>query len=518
MAISYQKHGDLVYGTVCKVRREGKKVIKEYGEQLGRLVDRDRLVFYSKKHGGLFRYDEKTGAFLPPPDDVQAPVRKSRAKVQERPVCLSFGAVYLLDAFMKRNGLYDIIDYAFPDRSDAVKAMTVFYIASSLDNRYFADWLKCTAACWLYPEAMQAASQPETLLEYAGDATRRQLFMLSWLDWIKKNSPGDMAGNILTDSTGLPASVHFPLTAVKSSDDDISEEVRLVCLVQQASGLPLYFRAIPEGSTDMDAIQRAAARMQNLGMGIGCVTASAGHYSDADITALHEGGIDFLVRIEPGHPIYKAIVAKHLSSIEEDGVLVRLDNRLARVKRIPCRLCTIADAEGRITDQGFDGYAYLCVDEQRKALDVLRLGKRAIRDSLSVEKYEEEQQEAGVFMLISSKSIDAKDVIAVYGAGKQAEQSFDLSRNCTGTLRLSIQKEEAFNGHMMLAFIAAIAKRMLMNALVDTTIKLEDALEILSLHSCVQYKDKCVACEPSEKAREIYDALGTEYPVTLSGK
>ena len=518
MAVSYQKHGDLIYGTVCKVRREGKKVIKEYGEQLGRLVDRERLVFYSKKHGGLFRYDEKTGAFLPPPDDVQAPVRKGRARVQERPVCLSFGAVYLLDAFMKSSGLYDVIDYAFQDRSDAVRAMTVFYIASSLDNSHFADWLKCTVACWLYPKAVEAASQPETLLEYVGDTNRRQLFMLSWLDWIKKNSPGDMAGNTLTDSTGLPESVHFPLTAVRSGEDYISEKVRLVCLVQLASGLPLYFRAIPENSTDTAVIQRIAARIQILGMGTGCVTASAGHYSDSDITALYKSSIDFLVPIEPGHSLYKEIVAKHLSSIEEDGVLVKGNNRIARVKRIPCRLFTIADAEGRITDQGFDGYAYLCVDEQRKALDALRLGKRAIRDSLSVEKYDEEQKEAGVFMLISSKSIDAKDVLAVYSTRKQAEQSFDLSRNCTGTPHLSIQKEETFNGHMMLAFIAAIAKRMLINAIGDTTITLEDALEILSLHSCVQYKDKCVACEPSEKAREIYDALGTEYPVTLSGK
>lgn len=518
MAVSYQKHGDLIYGTVCKVRREGKKVIKEYGEQLGRLVDRERLVFYSKKHGGLFRYDEKTGAFLPPPDDVQAPVRKSRAKVQERPVCLSFGAVYLLDAFMKSRGLYDVIDYVFQERCDAVKAMTVFYIASSLDNSYFSDWMQCTAAPLLFPEAVQAASQPETLLEYIGDTNRRQLFMLSWLDWIKKNSPDDMAGNILTDSTGLPESPQFPLTAVRSGEDDISEGVRLVCLVQQASGLPLYFRAIPENSTDIAAIQRVAARMQILGMGIGCVTASAVYYSDSDITALHNAGIDFLVPIEPGHSLYKEIVAKHLATIEEDGVLVKGNNCVARAKSIPCRLCTMADDEGRITDQGFDGYAYLCVDEQRKALDALRLGERVTKDSLSVDKYDEEQKEAGVSVLISSKNIDAKDVLAVYGTRKQAEQSFDLSRNCAVTSPISIQKEEAFNGHMMLAFIASIAKRMLLNALGDTTTKLEDVLEILSLHSCVQYKDKCVACEPSEKSRQIYDTLGVEYPVTLNGK
>ena len=119
MAISFQKHGDLVYGTVCTVRRDGAKVIKEYGEQLGRVVDRERLVFFSKKHGGLFQYDEKTGKHLPAPDDLKVPARKSRLKVPVRPVSYSFGAVYLIDCLMKKNGLYDVIDASFADKRDS---------------------------------------------------------------------------------------------------------------------------------------------------------------------------------------------------------------------------------------------------------------------------------------------------------------------------------------------------------------------------------------------------------------
>ena len=83
-------------------------------------------------------------------------------------------------------------------------------------------------------------------------------------------------------------------------------------------------------------------------------------------------------------------------------------------------------------------------------MDTLKLGERVSSDKLSIEEYDKAQEALGVFMLISSKPIDPKEVLAVYYTRQQIEQTFDLGKNYAGMLPLNIQKEETFNGHMLL--------------------------------------------------------------------
>ena len=135
MTISFQTQGGHTYGTLCTVTRVGQKVIKTYGESLGRVVDKERLVFYSRSRG-LFQYDPETGSYLPAPPDVEMPKRKSRLKVPAQLVSFVFGDVYLLDRFMDKLGLYPVLESAYKDRLDALKAMVCFYLVSTLSNCY----------------------------------------------------------------------------------------------------------------------------------------------------------------------------------------------------------------------------------------------------------------------------------------------------------------------------------------------------------------------------------------------
>ncbi len=515
MPISYQKHGDLIYGTVCTVRREGKKVVKEYGAHLGRVVDKERLVFFNKKHGGLFQYDEETGSFLPPPDDVQVPVRKSRLKVPAKPVSFSFGAVYLIDSFLKKIGFYKVIEDAFADKSDAVKAMISFYILSSLNNSYSADWLQCNIGSLLFPKASLSGTKVRSLLKYIGDLNRKQLFLISYLEWLRKYSTEDKAESILIDSTGLPDSVHFDLTAISNHDEEINEEARLIYVVQQTTGLPLFFRAIPGNSIDVTTVQRVLEELNALGVEVTYTVADAGYYSDDNLKTLFNNGINFLLPVQPNRTLYNNIVARHLSTIEKEGTLVKHNNRLVRVQQIQCKLCEKKNTKGEIIEQGFDGYAYLCVDEQRKALELLHLGDRVTRDNLSIEQYDKEQQGLGVFMLVSSECIAVQEVLAVYYTRHQIEQDFGLRKNYDSMLPLNIQKEGMFNGHMMLTFLATIVVKLLQNSLKGIKTPVRAILEILEHHNCVKDGDTFITCEPNEKAREAYDALGIEYPISI---
>lgn len=157
MSISYQMQGGHTYGTIRTVSRVGNKVIKTYGESLGRLIDKDRLVFYSRSRG-LFQYDEKTGAFLPAPSDVEIPKRKSRLKVPAQTISFVFGDAYLLDRFMEDLEFYPVLQSAYVDRLDSLKAMICFYIVSSLSNCYANQWLETNIAKRLFPQAHLSTS------------------------------------------------------------------------------------------------------------------------------------------------------------------------------------------------------------------------------------------------------------------------------------------------------------------------------------------------------------------------
>ena len=126
MTISFQTQGGHTYGTLCTVTRVGQKVVKTYGESLGRVVDKERLVFYSRSRG-LFQYDPTTGSYLPAPPDVEMPKRKSRLKVPAPLVSFVFGDVYLLDRFMDKLGLYPVLESAYKDRSVSIFVSRVVF-------------------------------------------------------------------------------------------------------------------------------------------------------------------------------------------------------------------------------------------------------------------------------------------------------------------------------------------------------------------------------------------------------
>ena len=231
MTISFQTQGGHTYGTLCTVTRVGQKVIKTYGESLGRVVDKERLVFYSRSRG-LFQYDPETGSYLPAPPDVAMPKRKSRLKVPAQLVSFVFGDVYLLDRFMDKLGLYPVLESAFKDRLDALKAMVCFYLVSTLSNCYAGQWLERSIADRLFPQVHLSSSQVSDLLKYLGDPSRQQVFFLNYLQWFVDNHATDKLGHILIDSTGLPNSIHFSLTAISNHNGDINNEVRLIYVVQ----------------------------------------------------------------------------------------------------------------------------------------------------------------------------------------------------------------------------------------------------------------------------------------------
>ncbi len=346
MTISYQTQGGYVYGTVCTVRREGKKVVKDYGASLGRLIDKDRLVFYTRERG-LYVYDPVNDAYLPPPDDVEPPKRKSRLKVPARVVSLTFGDVYLVDQFARSLQFYDVLSNAYADRIDSVKALMSFYILTPLSNRYAGDWLEHSFGRFLFPDARLSSSTTSKVLKYVGEPSRQRQFFADYFAWFKNTFQDSDLGNILIDSTGLPNSIHFSLTAVSNHNGDINNEVRLIYVVQQSTGMPIFFRAIPGNIIDVNTLKRTLLELKANGIDTNYAITDAGYLSEENVHAFYSSGVSFLVRLQPNRKLYKQLIAEHLPSIKTEGKLVKQRERLIRVKKVACCLNEKNHSQGK---------------------------------------------------------------------------------------------------------------------------------------------------------------------------
>lgn len=103
-------------------------------------------------------------------------------------------------------------------------------------------------------------------------------FLEKGTDTTKDASKGIDDG-VLIDSSGLPNSIHFPLTAINNHNGVISEELRLIYVVQQHTGMPLFFRYVAGNVIDVSTITRTIAELKANGVNTKFAILDAGYYT-----------------------------------------------------------------------------------------------------------------------------------------------------------------------------------------------------------------------------------------------
>ena len=97
------------------------------------------------------------------------------------------------------------------------------------------------------------------MLASLGDEwTYRKVFN-AYLSLLATRKDGE---NILIDNTGLPNSIRFPLTAISNHNGKISNEVRLIYVVQQKTNLPLYFICVPGNIIDVSTLTKTMLELK----------------------------------------------------------------------------------------------------------------------------------------------------------------------------------------------------------------------------------------------------------------
>lgn len=513
MYINYKTKNGSLYAMAVKSVRNGKTVSKEKQLYLGRVLDKENGIFKSRERG-VFTYDVKTNTFGKVPADYIEPETFRKTKYHKRPMlAVSFGDIFLLDKYIRKSGFMDAVDAIGFRNPDTLHALLAYYLLSPHANCHASDWWNLTYAKFLYPAAQMSSQRISDALADIGSEDAKRCFFKEYFRFLERNTPPaddqkpyGIEDGILIDSSGLPNAVRFPLTAVNTHNGSISEEVRLIYVVQQRTGMPLFFRYVAGNVIDVSTLTRTIAELKANGVNTKFAILDAGYYTGKNADVLLDAKISFITRLKGNLRIYKQVVTENLAGLETRENLVRYNRRLVYVKCVPC----MTGEKGNRP-----AYAYLCRDLSMKHEMEKHLVERAVDQKLSGEEIFDAMQGQGIFILISSRKIAKEKLLPLYYTRDQVEKIFEICKQDGKILPLNVEAEATFRGHLLMTFMASAVLKMMSGRLTGTSLTVESMFMNLHEQHAVVYDNELITTEPVRKMNDAYKAYDIKCPVTI---
>lgn len=414
--INYYKSRGQLYAKVpaSSYRVDGKVKKRDDGIYLGRVINEEKNVFYSSERG-IFTYDPDANIFTPADGSYSADIPGDQRKRQK--MCLDFGDSYFVHELVCSCG-YDSVIRSLPYKNkDTLSAMVQYYILRDKANDHAGIWYDGSIAQLLFPRANMASQRISDFLKSIGRRDSVERFFEAHIKWVRENVCSDPA--ILIDSTGMPNSIRFPLTAISNHNGRISREARMTTIIQRDTGYPLMFRITPGNINDISTITRSINDLDIHGIDTDFVLMDAGYFTDENVDALYAAGIDFITRLpERNRTLYDAILSEGQNKLIKRENLVRYNNRAVYIVRLDCKL-------GK---QKQEGFAYLGYDVDRASDEAHKAVKRLANKKLSDEQFQKTLDNAGLFVIVSSLPYQSDEILPVYYIRQTIEQYFDISK------------------------------------------------------------------------------------------
>lgn len=520
MYISYSMSNGYLYAQLAESARDGHLVNKTYVANLGRVLDKERGI-YRNRERGVFTYDISTNTYGTVSPDYAEPPKRKRGKYlrvagrKRSRLCIEFGDSFFLDAFLEKSGFYPVINAVGYGNADTLHALVFYYLLSQQPNSHMEDWYQLNYAKILFPNAAVSSQRLSEALSEIGLEDAKRSFFSAYYAYVRKHPlPGkkecrtpdgpECGGEgILIDSTGLPNSSHMPLTAVSNHNGTLSIETRLVYVVQQGTGLPLFFSYVAGNVVDASTIKNIVAHLKKNGIDTKFAILDAGYYNGINADALLGAKISFITRVHSNNRIFTETAAKCRASLECRENFVTYNGRLYYIKRTECRI-------GQKNDK--PAYAYLGLDITMRDLQKARLAERMSDEHMSDGEVYDSMGDYGLFMLVATRPIATEKVLPLYYMRNQIEEVFRVDKGKGKLLPLRTATEETFRGHLMVTFITSVILTLLQEKLAGTKFTSTAMFEELRHQQGILYDDAIIPSVAVKKMNDIYKLFKIKCP------
>ena len=409
---------------------------------------------------------------------------------------LDFGNGYFLNQFIKNSEFYPALEKSLFDYMPELLPLMAYKISTQSAMRNCQDWLNGNVLQVLHKDTNLISQRISDILNTLGREDVQRKFFKEYLQIV-----GTVKKSVIIDATCMPTEINHQFNSWGKSDGGLKSQFKLLCVVDQNTKLPLFYRFLPGNMTDISTLQTTIAELSAMGIENNSVLLDSGYFSESNLNDLYTNSIHFITRIPNGRAIFKNNVKIHASTLDNVENIYLCGERTIFIKKL------------KIDLYGKRAYLYLLLDPVKKAKDVQELmyeysnlQRKTIKDK---ESYNNDLISCGIIGLISSKSIATKEILSCYYLRQSVEQVFGFLKDDLGLLPIRQHNDATVRGYLFLQFIALIIYIKIREKL-EQKYTVEKILMILSGLKCKVFTNQVIPAELTKEQKLIlknYDIL-----------
>lgn len=466
--IRYKKFGNIEYAyEITAYWDREKKKSRQSTKYLGIVVDKEAKIFK----------------------------KKEKKQYEEEKLILDFGDTYILNEFMKKIKIRDMLYNVFGDKTEYLLALIYYRLCYPSAMMYAKTWYQGSYTRLLSKDIDLSSQRISDFLKAIGDEHLQREYFKNHISLLAQPKEG-----IIIDTTSMPNQIHFPFNAWGYNDGGIDKQIRFLFVIDKKSSLPLYFRYLPGNIVDVSSLNTTIEELKKYDIKSSFALVDAGFYSEDNIKELYTEEIDFLTRLPSKRTLYKDLVREAVPDIETFKNAVKYGNRILFVKQKKVNLF------------GNEGYAHIVLDPERKGRETKKLLINAIEDQESDEENVEfELLKSGVMILVSSFEIEKKEVVPLYYMRQMVEKLIGFAKDDLDLIPLRVHREETLRGYLLLIFIT-LTVFVLMKKEIGSEYTVEEALLTMRNLKCKVYDKELIVQELAKQQKEIVEKLNIIVP------
>lgn len=416
-------------------------------------------------------------------------IKKNKEKEIEK-LILDFGDGYFLYEFIKQqSGLFEVINNNIFENLKEVFPMIIYRLCFESAMYNCENWIEGNIINYLFLNIDLSSQRISEIFSILGEESIQRAFFKDYLNLI-----GGSKKSVIIDATSLPNHINIDLNAWGRSDGKIDKQFRLLCVVDQFSKAPLFYRLLPGNITDVSTLETTISELEEMGVNNSLVLMDAGYFSESNICDLYNRKINFITRMPAGRKIYNELILNKHTKLECLKNTNVIGNRSYFVRSF------------KIDLYGNKAYAYIILDPERKAKEVKELSYKYCNDKSERNEKKDtlEFASCGIMVLVSSKKTPVTEILSAYYMRQSVEQVFGFSKSDLGLLPIRNHNEKTVKGYLFFQFLLLVLYIKIRETL-PKNYTVEQALLTLRKLKCKVFDNKIIPAEKTKKQRIIFD-------------
>lgn len=480
------------------------------------------------------------------------------------------GATYALDAIVKSSPLWEALKRTFPQNNNLIanKILSIaYYIVLNKQNTMHYYDVFAESTMLPYQKVMSEASVSRLFDSITHDDKDR--FFSKLVDLYEKSDTFDLSKDVFLaiDSTSISTySTNLSKSDFgKNKDGDELRQINLLLLVEQQTGLPLYYRLYDGAVPDISTVRRTIADEVRLDIARKYImVADKGYPGKNNIDDALRNKVHFLFNLKTQRGLqvvssaiddnrnefldvnnYNKYIGQYCyteeyswkydefpvngkraqnKSVEKCYLHMYFDNNIyTNARNILCdNVTTVKDK----LNSGQDISA-----KEKEFYDMyIEQSEDTLSYTINNAKVEENLKYKGFRVLISDTIKDPIAAYTAYQERNQVEYAFHTLKSRLNCNRFYVSKDSTLEGKVFVQFIATIISIMVRNRLKNYELNAKNAsdnftlvyesdnkvLQMLNNIMVTKFKDGLLYDEVVGKKKRLFAALGIPVPTVVT--